>query len=34
MSTLIAFAATIFLLAAATGKGYPQSWYQRWTRHM
>jgi hypothetical protein len=30
MFTLIAFGTVLFLLTAAVGRPYPQSWYQRW----
>ena len=33
MTALIVFGSTIFLLAAAVGRPYPQSWHRRWSRH-
>ena len=32
MTTLIAFASAVFLLAAVVGMPYPTSWYERWSR--
>jgi hypothetical protein len=33
MTVLIMFGSAIMLLAALSGRPYPQSWYQRWSRY-